>query len=136
MKFVRTILYVQLALGLVGGFWAFGDIHMSAMGRARSHGMRAEYERIRQSPDFREPPPIQGYTLARLVDAMEADARRRGEIAFRAFIGSLAASLFAATMLFFLGRARYAQKIAQQAGCSEPRDSDAGSIRTSVARGR
>ena len=100
--------------------------------------MRAEFERIRQSPDFREAPPIRGYTLTHFIDAMDAGARRRGEIAFRAFIGSLALSLFAAAMLFSLGRARppYAHKIAQQAGCSEPRDSDAGSIRTSVARGR
>lgn len=112
MKAIIVILWVQFALGVVGSLLAFGHIHMSAMGRAWSHGMRTDFEQARQSPDYREPPPVRGYTVARFIDAMETDARRRGEIAFGAFVGSLVASLFAALSLFLLRRARHAHTTA------------------------
>jgi hypothetical protein len=107
MKAIIAILWIQFALGVVGSFLAFGHIHMSAMGRAWSHGMRTDFEQVRQSPDYREPPPIRGYTVARFIDAMETDARRRGEIAFGAFVGSFVASLFAALLLLLLRRAHH-----------------------------
>jgi hypothetical protein len=68
--------------------------------------MRTDYEQARQSPDYREPPAIRGYTTARFIDAMESNARRRGEIAFGAFVGSFIVSLLAASILFLLRRAR------------------------------
>ena len=105
MKFVFAVLWVQFALGVVGSFLAFGHIHMSAMGRAWSHGMRTDFEQARHSPDYREPSPIRGYTTARFIDAMETDARRRGEIAFGAFVGSFVVSLFAALLLLLVRRA-------------------------------
>ena len=107
MKAIIAILWVQFALGVVGSFLAFGHIHMSAMGRAWSYGMRTDYEQARQSADYRESPPIRGYTTARFIDAMESDARHRGEIAFGAFVGSFIVSLLAALILFLLRRARH-----------------------------
>lgn len=105
MKPITIILWVQFTLGLIGAFLAFGDMHMAAMGRAWSHGMRTDFERVRQSPEYREPPAVRGYTLERFIDSMEADARRRGRIAFRAFLGSATTSLFAVVLLFLFRRA-------------------------------
>jgi hypothetical protein len=106
MKAIIAILWVQFALGVLGSFLAFGHIHMSAMGRAWSHGMRSDFEQARQSPNYREAAPVRGYTTVRFIDAMETDARRRGEIAFGAF-GSFVASLLAALLLFLLRRVRH-----------------------------
>lgn len=107
MKVIIAILWVQVALGAVGAFLASGHIHMSAMGRAFSYGMRHDYEQARQSPGYHESPPVRGYTTARFIDAMEADARWRGEIAFGAFVGSFGASLLAVLLLFLLRRVRH-----------------------------
>jgi hypothetical protein len=107
MRAIIAILWVQFALGVLGSFLAFGHIHMSAMGEAWSHGMRSDFEQARQSPEYREAVPVRGYTTARFIDAMETDARRQGEIAFGAFVGSLIASLLAALLLFLLRRVRH-----------------------------
>ena len=107
MKAIIAILWVQFTLGVVGSFLAFGHIHMSAMGRAWSHGMRTDFEQARQSPDYREAVPVRGYSTSRFIDAMEADARHRGEIAFGAFVGSFVVSLLAASLLFLLRRVRH-----------------------------
>ncbi len=104
MKAIIAILWVQFALGVVGSFLAFAHIHMSAMGKAWSHGLRSDYEQARQSAGYHESSAIRGYTTARFIDAMETDARHRGEIAFGAFAGSFAASTFAASLLFLLRR--------------------------------
>jgi hypothetical protein len=106
MRTILVILWVQVALGVLGSFLAFSQIHMSAMGRAWSFGMRSEYDKARQAPDYHESSAIQGYTTARFIDAMETNARRRGEIAFGAFIGSMVASVFAVSLLLLLHRAR------------------------------
>jgi len=112
MKGIIAILWIQLALGVVGCFLAFWHIHTSAMGRAWSRGMRTEFEQARQSPDYRESPPVRGYTTARFIDAMETGARRNGEVAFGAFVGSFIASLLAGLLLFLLRRVlhQYAHK--------------------------
>lgn len=107
MKAIIAILWVQFLLGVVGSFLAFGHIHMSAMGRAWSHGMRSDYEQARQSPGYQESPPVRGYTTVRFIDAMETGARRNGEVAFGAFVGSFIASLLAALLLFLLRRVRH-----------------------------
>ncbi len=107
MKAIVAILWVQFALGVVGSFLAFGHVHMSAMGRAWSYDLRSDYEQARQSPSYHESSPIRGYTTARLIEAMETDARRRGEIAFGAFVGSFVTSLLAALLLLLVRRARH-----------------------------
>ena len=69
--------------------------------------MRSDLEQARQSSEYREAAPVRGYTTARFIDAMETDARRRGEIAFGAFAGSFVASLLAALLICLLRRVRH-----------------------------
>lgn len=104
MKSITIILWLQLALGLVGAFIAFGDIHSAALGMEWGRGMRLEFEHVRQSAEYREPPAIRGYTLSRLVEDVESDARRRGRIAMLSFVSCVAASLFAAVLLWLVHR--------------------------------
>lgn len=104
MKPITTILWLQLVLGLVGAFIAFGDIHSSALGMEWGRGMRREFEQVRQSPEYREPPAIRGYSLSRLVEGVETDAYRRSRIAGFAFFSCLAASLFASVLLWLSHR--------------------------------
>jgi hypothetical protein len=99
-KLIPTILWLQLAFGLVGAFIAFGEIHSAALGMEWGRGVRREFEQVRQSPEYREPPAIRGYSLSRFVEAMETDAYRRSRIAGLAFFSYLAASLFAAVLLW------------------------------------
>lgn len=63
-------------------------------------GMQREFEQVRQSPEYREPPAIGGYSLSRFVEGIEADAYRRSRIAGLAFFSCLAASLFAVVLLW------------------------------------
>ncbi len=97
---IATILWMQLVLGLVGAFIAFGELHSAALGMEWGHGMRREFEQVRQSPEYREPPPIRGYSLSGLVEGIETDAYRRSRIAGLSFFSCLAASLFAAVLLW------------------------------------
>ena len=58
MKPIKTILWIQLALGLMGGYVAFGYAHWGAMSAAWAYNLRIEYDKMKQSPDFHEPPAI------------------------------------------------------------------------------
>ena len=104
MRPIIIILWLQLAIGLVGAVIAFGDIHSSALGMEWGRGMQREFQQVRQSPEYREPTAIRGYSLSRFVENVESDARRRGEIAMLAFGSCLAASLFAAVLLWLVHR--------------------------------
>ncbi len=106
MKAVRTILWIQLALGLVGGYVSFAYVHWGAMSIAWAHGFKVEFEKVRQSPEYREPPPIKGYSLARMVESMESDARARADVAFYWLLTCAADVVFAALLLWLLYRIR------------------------------
>ncbi|MEK7781540.1 MAG: hypothetical protein AAB370_08590 [Verrucomicrobiota bacterium] len=111
MKPINIILWLQLVLGIVGAFIAFGDIHSAALGMEWGRGMQREFEQVRQSPEYREPPAIRGYSLSRFVEGVETDAYKRSRIAGLAFFSCLSGSVFAAVLLWLnyrLGRRRQA----------------------------
>src|SRR5688572_29589215 len=90
--------------GLVVAMFAYGDIHSSAMGMEYSRGMQREFEQLRQSPEYREPPAVRGYTLSRLVEERYTAASQRGHIALLAFGAGLGASLLAGVLLWLHSR--------------------------------
>jgi hypothetical protein len=81
MKTVRAILWVQIALGLVGGYIAFAYIHWGAMSAAWAYNLRVEYVKMKQSPEYREPAPIRGQSLSKILDDMQAYGRARSDVA-------------------------------------------------------
>jgi hypothetical protein len=99
MRLITTILWLQLVLGLVGALIAFGDLHSAALGTEWAREMRREFEQVRQSPAYREPPTIRGYSLFRFVEGMQIDAYKRSRIAGLAFFSCLTGSVFAAVLL-------------------------------------
>jgi len=113
MTAIKTILWIQLALGLVSGYMAFAYVHWGAMSIAWTHGYKVEMEKARQSPDFHEPPAIRGESFTRVVESMESSARARADVAFYWLLTCGAAVVLAALLLWLLRRVDqrvYAQK--------------------------
>jgi hypothetical protein len=113
MTAIKTILWIQLALGLVGGYVAFAYVHWGAMSIAWTHGYKVEFEKARQSPNFHEPPAIRGESFSRVVESMESSARARADVAFYWLLTCGSAVVLAALLLWLLRRVDqrvYAQK--------------------------
>lgn len=104
MTAIKTILWIQLTLGLGGGYVAFAYVHWGAMSIAWTHGYKVELEKARRSPDFREPPEIHGQSFDRVVEHMEASARARSDVAFYWLLTCGAAGVLAALLLWLLRR--------------------------------
>jgi hypothetical protein len=104
MTAIKTILSIQLTLGLVGGYVAFTYVHWGAMSIAWTRGYKLDLEKARQSPDFREPPEIRGQSFDRVVESMESSARARGDVAFYWLLTCGAAVVLAALLLWLLRR--------------------------------
>jgi len=123
MTAIKTLLWIQLTLGLVGGYVAFAYVHWGAMSIAWTHGYKVELEKARQSPDFHQPSEIRGQSFDRVVESMESSARARGDVAFYWLITCGAAAALAALLLWMLRRVdqtAYANKAASPEHCSEP----------------
>ena len=82
MKTIRTILWIQLALGLVGGYVAFAYAHWGAMSAAWAYNLQVEHDRMKQSPDYREPAPIRDQSFSKILDDLQAYGRARADVAF------------------------------------------------------
>ena len=113
MKSIRTILWIQLALGLVGVYVAFAYIHWGAMCAAWAYNLQVEHERMKQSPDYRESPPIRDQSFARILDDYEASGRTWAHVAFYWLLTCGALAMFAAVMLWLLRRVAPANKALQ-----------------------
>ena len=107
MRTIKVILWLQIVLGAVVAFMAFGHMHSAAMGMENGSRMRRELEQLQQSPAYREPPQILGSTFARLIENRFTDARQKGRLALLTFVTGLGASLFAVVMLWFAGWAKH-----------------------------
>jgi len=81
MKTVRSILWIQLALGLVAGYVAFGYAHWGAMSSAWAYNLRVDYDKMKQSPEYREPAPIRDQSFSKILDDMQAYGRARADVA-------------------------------------------------------
>lgn len=107
MKPITIILSVQLLLALVGCYVAFAYLHWGAMSVAWSRSYRVEFERVKQSPEYRDPPPIRGESFAQVVDGMESTARARADVAGYWFLTCSSAAAFAALLLWTQRRVRH-----------------------------
>ena len=105
MKPIKIILWIQLVLGLLGGYMAFAYIHWGAMSAAWAYNLHVEYDKMKQSPGFHEPLPIRDQSFARILDDMEAYGRARADVAFYWMLTCGALAVLAAVMLWFLRRA-------------------------------
>jgi hypothetical protein len=81
MKTVRAILWVQIALGLVGGYIAFAYIHWGGMSAVWAYNLQVEHDKMKQSPEYREPAPIRDQSLSKILDDMQAYGRARADVA-------------------------------------------------------
>jgi hypothetical protein len=110
---IKTILWIQLSVGLIGGYVAFAYVHWGAMSIAWTHGYKVEFEKTRLSRDFHEPPEIRGRSFAGVVESMESSARARADVALYWLLTCGVAVVLAAVLLWLLRRLDqriYAQK--------------------------
>ena len=113
MKTVRPILWVQIAVGLVGGFIAFTYIHWGSMSAAWAYNLRVEHDKMKQSPEYREPAPIRDQSFSKILDDMRSYGRARADVAGYWLITCGALVVFAALSLEFLRRVESANKALQ-----------------------
>lgn len=110
MRSLRTILWIQLALGLVGGYMAGAYIHWGAMSAAWAHGLRVEHDKMKQSPDYREPAPIRDQSFSRILEDMQAYGRARADVAGYLLLACGALAMLAIVSLVLLRRQESANK--------------------------
>jgi hypothetical protein len=121
MHRVRIILWIQLILSFVGGYMAFAYMHWGAMSAAWAYNLRVEYDKMKQSPDYREPAPIRDQSFSKILDDMHAYGRARADVAGYWLLTCGALAVFAAVGLVLLRRAEPATKSLQ--ATSAPRRS-------------
>jgi len=129
MKTIRTILWIQLALGLVGAYMAFAYAHWGAMSAAWAYNLRVEYDKMKQSPEYREPAPIRDQSFSKILDDMQAYGHARADVAFYWLLTCGALASLAVVMLWLLRRVESANP-----GCRQHRDRASVDNRTSLAR--
>ncbi|NLH73561.1 MAG: hypothetical protein GX456_10955 [Verrucomicrobia bacterium] len=113
MKSIRTILWIQLALGLVGGYVAFAYVHWGAMSSSWAYNLRVEHDRMKQSPDYHEPAPIRDQSFAKILDDLQAYGHARADVAFYWLLTCGVLAVFAVVMLWLLRRVVPANKTLQ-----------------------
>jgi hypothetical protein len=104
MRSLRTLLWIQLALGLVGGYMAATYVHWGAMSSAWAYGLRLEHDKMSQSPDYREPAPIRDQSLSEILEDMQAYGRARADVAGYWLLACGALAIFAVVNLVLVGR--------------------------------
>jgi len=111
MRSLRTILWIQLALGFVGGYMACACIHWGAMSSAWAYGLRVEHDKMKQSPDYREPAPIRDQSFSKILEDMQAYGRARADVAGYWLVACGALAVFAVVSLLLLGRVESAKAL-------------------------
>jgi hypothetical protein len=101
MRVLRIILWIQLLTGIVGGYISFRGVHSGALGMEWASVFQRELQRISSSPDYREPPPVRGYSYAGIAERMQRTARDRAEKAAYCLLLSGALAVFATAGLWF-----------------------------------
>jgi hypothetical protein len=104
LKTISIILWCQFSIGIAVAFIAWGHIHNAAMGMEYSRGMQREFEQLRHSPTYQEPPQVRGYSFVRLIEDRYSTAHERGAAAMLAFFTGLGASLLSGVLLWLLRR--------------------------------
>lgn len=104
MKLLRTILWIQLTLGLVGGYVALANIHLGAVSAAWVYNLQVEYDKMKQSPGYIEPSPIRDQSFSKILGDMRAYGHARADVAFYWLVTCGALVLLAVVMLWLLRR--------------------------------
>ncbi len=124
MKPLIVILWFQLLAGLVGMYISVAGMHSGAMGMEWSNHLRAEYSRLRTSPDFRPPPDVLGVSHEKLLESFCSSERARAHNAGYCFLLSGGIAVFAVLLLWFASRANRPKAL--QPTASEPSVNDVG----------
>jgi len=102
MNAAKRVLWIQLLLGAIGGLVACNYIHWGAMCSAWAQGLRAEFEKMQQSPGFQEPPAIRGQSVGRILEDLQAYGHGRADVAFYWLLTCGALVVLAALALWLL----------------------------------
>ena len=104
MRAIKTFLWIQLVLGLLGGFLALAAIHGGEMGKAWVFNLRVEYGKMKQSPDYHTPSAIRDQSFDQILSDFEASGEARATIAFYWLLTCGVLVLLAIVMLCLVGR--------------------------------
>jgi hypothetical protein len=104
MSAAKTVLWIQLFVGLIGCVFALGYIGLGAQSYQWAHLMRIEYARMKQSPGFQEPAKIHDVSWDKILDDFQAYGRARADVAWYWALACVALALFAALTLWLLSR--------------------------------
>ena len=99
MKSIHIILRIQLALGLMVGYVALAYAHGGAMSANWAYNLQIEFEKMKQSPDYHEPPAIRDQSFARTLNDLRASGHARENIALFWALTCGALATLAAVML-------------------------------------
>ncbi len=103
MRAIKTFLWVQLVLGLLGGFLALAAIHGSEMSKAWAYGLRVEYDKMKQAPDYHTQ-AIRDQSFDQILSDFEASGQARATVAFYWLLTCGALVLLAIVILGLVGR--------------------------------
>jgi hypothetical protein len=104
MRTVKIILWLQILVGLVGGYIAFGYMHWGAMSYAWAYNLRVEFDRMKQSPGYQEPARIRDQPWDNILEDMQAYGLARAHVAGYWAVACVALVVFAAAVLWLLPR--------------------------------
>ena len=104
MRAAKTVLWIQLVLGLVGGYLAFAYMHWGALSAAWAHNLRVEFDKMKQSPGYSEPSKVRDQSWDKILEDFQASGRARADVAGYWLFTCGALVVFAAAMLWLLRR--------------------------------
>jgi hypothetical protein len=110
MRPLKIILWIQLVIGLAAGYMALPYVHWGAMSAAWASNLQAEHDKMKQSPEYREPAPIKDQSLGKILDDMQAYGRARADVAGYWLLTCVALVLLAVVGLVVIRRAELANK--------------------------
>ena len=104
MRTIKTILWIQFVVGVVCGYVAFAYLHWGAMRVAWANNLRAEFDEMRRSSEYREPAKIRDQSWGKILEDFQASGRAQSRVSFYWFLSCGALTAFAAASLGLLRR--------------------------------
>ena len=104
MRAIKTFLWIQLVLGLLGGFLALAAIHSGEMSKAWVYGLRVEHDKMKQTPDYHTPSAIRDQSFDQILSDFEESGQNLATVAFYWLLTCGALVLLAIVMLGLVGR--------------------------------
>lgn len=104
MRTVKIILWLQIAVGLAGGYLAFAGMHGGAMSSAWAYNLRVDFDKMKQAPGYQEPARIRDQSWDKILEDMQAYGLARAHVAGYWALACTALVVFAAAVLLLLPR--------------------------------